>query len=120
VRLENSIPARAVGVENWCEVAELSDPVLAPVRCLVLVPPSHGENRGSSPLGSANNINDLHFRICQCPVRVPSRFWARERRLDNSISMRLLSRRSCFSQEGLGARRKASRGLDSSVGGLTV
>ena len=23
--------------------------------------PSHGENRGSSPLGSANNINDLHF-----------------------------------------------------------
>jgi hypothetical protein len=23
--------------------------------------PSHGENRGSSPLGSANIINDLHF-----------------------------------------------------------
>jgi hypothetical protein len=27
---------------------------------------SHGENRGSSPLGSANNINDLHF--CTRPV----------------------------------------------------
>ena len=26
----------------------------------------------------------------------------------------------CFSQEGLGSRRKASRGLDSSVDGLTV
>jgi hypothetical protein len=30
-----------------------------PVRCLGLVPPSHGENRGSSPLGSANDFNDL-------------------------------------------------------------
>ena len=26
---------------------------------LVLVSPSHGENRGSSPLGSANKINSL-------------------------------------------------------------
>src|SRR6516165_12726316 len=31
-----------------------------PGRCLVLVSPSHGENRGSSPLGSANEIK--HFR----------------------------------------------------------
>jgi hypothetical protein len=30
------------------------------------------------------------LRICWCPVRVPSRFWARERCLDNSISMRFV------------------------------
>jgi hypothetical protein len=36
--------------------------------------PSHGENRGSSPLGSANNINDLHFKDLPvsrpCPVEI--------------------------------------------------
>src|SRR5262249_11649572 len=30
-----------------------------PGRCLVLVSPSHGENRGSSPLGSANSFKAL-------------------------------------------------------------
>src|SRR5262249_50806357 len=30
-----------------------------PGRCPVLVSPSHGENRGSSPLGSANGFNDV-------------------------------------------------------------
>ena len=38
--------------------------------------PSHGENRGSSPLGSANNINDLHFEDLPvsrpCPVEILS------------------------------------------------
>jgi hypothetical protein len=32
----------------------------------------------------------------QCPVRVPSRFWVRERRLNRRIGV-------CFSKEGLGA-----------------
>ena len=36
--------------------------------------PSHGENRGSSPLGSANNINGLHLRNLPvsrpCPVGI--------------------------------------------------
>src|SRR5262245_40932973 len=31
-----------------------------PGRCLVLVSPSHGENRGSSPLGSANKLKHLY------------------------------------------------------------
>src|SRR5262249_6157476 len=31
----------------------------SPGRCLVLVSPSHGENRGSSPLGSVNCFNIL-------------------------------------------------------------
>src|SRR5262245_24970873 len=36
-----------------------------PGRCLVLVSPSHGENRGSSPLGSANDFSELsQFRLC--------------------------------------------------------
>ena len=34
-----------------------------------LMSPSHGENRGSSPLGSANNINDLRFE--DLPVSRP-------------------------------------------------
>src|SRR5262245_2325481 len=41
---------------------KLSDPTLG---CLVLVSPSHGENRGSSPLGSANDFSELsQFRLC--------------------------------------------------------
>ena len=46
------------------------------------------------------------LEIRQCPVRVPSGFWARER--------------EPTTVEGVGARQKASHGLDSSVGGLTV
>ena len=42
-----------------------------------LLRPSHGENRGSSPLGSANNINDLHFERLPvsrpCPVEALGR-----------------------------------------------
>ena len=38
------------------------------------IAPSHGENRGSSPLGSANSINDLHFKSLlvsrPCPVGI--------------------------------------------------
>ena len=71
---------------------------------------SHGENRGSSPLGSANDINDLHFEKI---VSVPSV----SRRNSGLASV---SRRICLGQEGLGARQKASHGLDSSIGGLTV
>jgi hypothetical protein len=32
--------------------------------------PSHGENRGSSPLGSANDINTLDPRYGMCPTYV--------------------------------------------------
>ena len=45
-----------------------------PGRCLVLVSPSHGENRGSSPLGSANNFKALDLRQTfvsnACPINV--------------------------------------------------
>jgi hypothetical protein len=54
--------------------AQLPDPALARQICLVLVSPSHSENRGSSPLGSANNINDLRFEDLPvsrlCPVEI--------------------------------------------------
>jgi hypothetical protein len=36
--------------------------------------PSHGENRGSSPLGSANKINNLVHNQTR-PVSVLGRFW---------------------------------------------
>jgi len=49
------------------------------------------------------------LRNWQCPVSVPSGFWARKRE----------TTAFAFRQEGLGARQKASHGLDSSVGGLT-
>src|SRR5262245_50802745 len=38
-----------------------------PGRCLVLVSTTNGENRGSSPLGSANKINFL-YRMGQLPL----------------------------------------------------
>ena len=41
--------------------------------------PSHGENMGSSPLGSANNINDLRFEDLAVSRPYPVEFWARER-----------------------------------------
>src|SRR5262245_48449145 len=49
------------------------------VRRLVLVSPSHGENRGSSPLGSANKINRL-FQTDElvsnnCPINVYGQAW---------------------------------------------
>ena len=36
------------------------------------------------------------LKICQCPVRIPSKFWAREREPTGV----------CLSKEGLGARQK--------------
>jgi hypothetical protein len=74
--------------------------------------PSHGENRGSSPLGSANDFNDLHFKDWPvsrpCPVEIPG---LGEHRLDNSISKRLSSDGVCFGQEGLGARQRQAADL---------
>ena len=49
------------------------------LRWNVRVTRSHGENRGSSPLGSANNINDLYFENLPVSRPCPSGFWARER-----------------------------------------
>src|SRR6516164_561968 len=57
-----------------------------PGRCLVLVSPSHGENRGSSPLGSANAIKYLiqvHQLVSNnCPINVCGQAWT-ACRLDN-------------------------------------
>ena len=54
-----------------------------PGRCLVLVSPSHGENRGSSPLGSANKIKHL-IQVRQlvsnnCPINVYRQRWTSSR-----------------------------------------
>jgi hypothetical protein len=48
---------------------------------------------GGSEEGSGNNINDLHFETLPVSRSCPVKILARERRLDNSISRRLLSRR---------------------------
>src|SRR5258706_14580741 len=80
---------------------------------------NHGENRGSSPLGSASNINELCF--CDRPVSrlCPVEILGRDRRVHNSISLRLLSRRVFF-VEGRGALPESKPRAWAAVGGLTV
>src|SRR5262245_41304116 len=59
--------------------AQLPDPALARQICLVLVSPSHGENRGSSPLGSANIFKDLAdcypSASNTCPINACGQRW---------------------------------------------
>src|SRR5262249_39990130 len=73
-----------------------------PGRCLVLVSPSHGENRGSSPLGSANYSNEL---ACTMSVACLTRGPRTDRRASRQQARR--SRQTRFPARGRYGARQA-------------
>ena len=62
-------PTVQLGMNSWFDFGDGLRPIA----------PSHGENRGSSPLGSANNINNLHLKNLPVSRPCPVGILARER-----------------------------------------